>query len=105
MQFSHIGVPTTESKVGEVYSPEMKLFYTDFTASKHNVEWLRFDADCEMPKEILEQPHVAFVVDSLESAIGDQKVILPPCVVNEELKIAFVVDAEGCPVEYMEFTK
>lgn len=102
--FSHVGIPTTESKVGEVYSADMKLFLTDFSDSEHNIEWLRFDADCEMPKEIQEHAHVAYVVDNLDEAIAEQKVILAPCSVSDTLRIAFIVNGEGCPVEFMEFS-
>lgn len=102
--FSHVGIPTTESKAGEVYSADMKLHLTDFSNSEHNIEWLRFDDDCEMPKEIIEQTHIAYIVDSLEEAIGDSKVILPPTAVSEELSIAFIVDEEGCPIEFMQMT-
>ena len=100
--FSHVGIPTTESKAGEVYSADMKLFLTDFSESEHNIEWLRFDADCEMPKEIQEHTHIAYVVENLEEAISGQKVILDPCSVSDTLRIAFIVDGEGCPVEFME---
>jgi hypothetical protein len=99
-----VGIPTTESKKGETYSADMKLFLTDFSESEHNIEWLRFAADCEMPKEIQEQPHIAYVVENLEEAIEGQKVVLDPCSVNDTLHIAFIVDAEGCPVEFMEFS-
>jgi hypothetical protein len=102
--FSHVGIPTTESKQGENYSADMKLFITDFSESENNIEWLRFDADCEMPREIQEQTHIAYAVENLEEAIADQKVILEPCAISDELRIAFVVDAEGCPIEYMEFS-
>ena len=103
--FSHVGIPTTESKTGENYSADMKLFITDFSESEHNIEWLRFDADCEMPKEIQEQTHIAYIVDDLEKAIEGENVILDPCPVNETLRIAFIVDAEGCPIEFMEFSE
>lgn len=102
--FSHVGIPTTESKAGENYSADMKLHITDFAQSEHHIEWLRFDADCEMPKEIQEHTHVAYAVENLEEAIGGQRVILEPVALSDELRIAFVVDAEGCPVEYMEYS-
>ncbi len=102
--FSHIGIPTTESKAGEVYSADMKLYLTDFSESEHSIEWLRFDADCEMPKEIQEHSHVAYVVENLEEAIAGQTVILDPCSVSDTLRIAFIVDGEGCPIEFMEFS-
>ncbi|MCF7847477.1 MAG: hypothetical protein K9M45_01405 [Kiritimatiellales bacterium] len=102
--FNHVGIPTTESKTGEVYSADMKLHLTDFANSEHNIEWLRFDADCGMPREIQEHTHVAYVVENLEEAIAGQKVILDPCPVNDTLRIAFIVDSEGCPIEFMEFS-
>jgi len=102
--FSHVGFPTTEKKAGEVYNADLKLHLTDFTNSEHHIEWLRFDEDCEMPREIQKHPHIAYVVDNLEEAIAGQKVILDPCPVDDTLRIAFIIDSEGCPIEFMEFT-
>ncbi len=102
--FSHVGIPTTESKAGETYAEGMKLHLTDFANSEHNIEWLRFDADCEMPREIQDHTHIAYIVEDLDAAIAGQKVILDPVAVNESLRIAFIVDGEGCPIEFMEMS-
>ncbi len=102
--FNHVGIPTTEPKAGEVYSADMKLHLTDFTNSEHNIEWLRFDADSAMPKEIQELTHIAYVVDNLEEAIAGEKVILDPVAVSDTMRIAFIVDSEGCPIEFMEMS-
>lgn len=102
--FCHVGIPTTESKAGETYAEGMKLHITDFANSEHNIEWLRFDADCEMPREIQDHTHIAYIVENLDEAIAGQKIILDPVEVSDTLRIAFIVDAEGCPIEFMEMS-
>ena len=103
MKFNHVGIVTTEPKQGETYSPDMKLHLTDFSKSEHKIEWLRFDSDSQMPKEIMTHTHIAYEVDDLAAAIAGKQVILGPVDINESLSIAFIVDSEGCPIEYMQF--
>ena len=105
MKFSHVGILTKTPKAGETYSDGMKLHLTDFSKSEHKIEWLRFEAGSPMPKELQEQTHIAYEVDNLAEAIKGKKVILPPTPINESLTIAFIVDGEGCPIEYMEMKK
>lgn len=105
MKFNHVGIIATEPKAGEVYNPGMKIYLTDYSCSEHRIEWIRPTAESEMPKEILTQTHIAYEVEDLEAAIAGKKVILPPCPINDELTIAFIVDSEGCPIEYMQFKK
>ena len=101
MRFHHIGIPTTESKEGEVYSPDSKLFLTDIDSHPYRVEWLRFEPGCPMPEIIQRIPHVAFEVDNLQDAIEGQDILIPPKILANGLRIAFIVEG-GAPVEFIE---
>ena len=101
-RFNHVGIPTTATHQGEIYSEDMKLFLTDYTNSENRIEWLRFDEDSPMPKELQNTAHIAYEVDNLEEAIQGKKVLLEPFYANETLRIAFVMDDEA-PIELMQY--
>ena len=102
--FSHWGVPTSEEKEGMTYIEGIKTAITDFAASPFAIEWLKFDADSPMPELVQKVAHVAFVVESMEEALKDEKVIVAPFPVGENLTCAFI-DGGGFAVELMEFKK
>ena len=103
-KFSHWGVPTPEEKEGMTYLEDIKTAITDFAASPFAIEWLKFDADSPMPELIQKMPHVAFVVDDIQAALKDEKVIVEPFPVGDNLTCAFI-DGGGFAVELMEFKK
>jgi len=99
--FHHYGVPTTEKHENEIYLEEAKVHLTDSAAHPYGVEFLRFDADSPLPKEIQTQTHAGFMVDSVDEAIKGQKVILEPFNATDELRVAFIMDG-GALIEVME---
>jgi len=103
MKFSHVGIVTKSPKAGETYADGMKLHLTDFSKSQHKIEWLRFEAGSPLPAQLQNQTHIAYEVDDLEAATKGKNVILGPVAINDGLTIAFIVDSEGCPVEYMQY--
>ncbi|MBR2692579.1 MAG: hypothetical protein IKE69_00050 [Thermoguttaceae bacterium] len=103
-KFSHWGVPTQEKKDGMVYVEGIKTWITDFAQNPYAIEWLRFEADSPMHELVQKMPHVAYEVENLNEALADQKVIVPPFPVGENLTCAFI-DGGGFSVELMEFKK
>nr|WP_319556658.1 hypothetical protein [uncultured Vibrio sp.] len=101
-KFNHVGIPTTASHKGEVYSEDMKLFLTDFAESENRIEWLRFAENSPMPEELKNTAHIAYEVDDLEEAIKGQKVLMEPFNASDTLKIAFIMDDEA-PIELMQY--
>ena len=101
-KFSHWGVPTSEEKAGMTYLDGIKTAITDFAASPYAIEWLKFDADSPMPKLIQSMPHVAFEVKSIADAMANQKVLVEPFPVGDNLTCAFI-EGDGFAVELMEF--
>ncbi|MFT6166652.1 MAG: hypothetical protein ACJAV5_001217 [Vicingaceae bacterium] len=103
-KFNHLGIPTTETKEGEIHLPHLKMFVTDHEKSPHKIQWMRFEEDALYPKLVLTVPHLACEVDDLADAIKGQKVIIEPNSPSEGLTVAFIED-NGAPVELMQYSK
>lgn len=104
-KLSHFGIPTTVVKEGETYSPDMKLHLTDFNVGSANkIEFLRFDADSEMPELLKTHAHIAYEVDDIDAEMEGKPVVMEKTVLSDELTIAFV-EEEGIAIELMQFTK
>lgn len=99
-QYHHIGIPTTEIKPQERYSPTFKM-YTSPGANSHRIQWHRFEDDCPLHALIQTLPHVAFKVNNLEAALVGKTIILDPYDPFEGFRVA-MVEIEGAPVEYIE---
>ncbi len=100
-QFHHYGVPTTVKSSNETYLEGAKVYITDPEAHPFRVEFLRFDADSPMLKDIQVNPHAAFLVPSLAKALEGQNVIIPPFDATETLRCAFIKDGDAI-IEVME---
>lgn len=99
-KFNHVGIPTQISQPGETYSPDMKLFLTDFNQSPNRIEYLRFDTDSQMPELLKIHAHMAYEVPSLESAMEGKKVMIEPFEAVPGLMCAFI-EEEGIGIELM----
>jgi len=102
MRYHHVGIPTTEARAGEQYLADYKVHVSGFGDSPYGIEWMRFEADCPLPDLVKTVPHVAFVVEDLESAIAGRDILIPPNSPSPGVTVAFVVD-NGAPVEFLEF--
>lgn len=100
-RYHHIGIPTRVPREGEEYLEKFKMYASGFETSKFGVEWLRFDADAPFPDIVKTVPHVAFVVDDLESAIAGKEVLIHPNSPSRGVTVAFIVD-NGAPVEFLQ---
>jgi hypothetical protein len=101
-KFNHVGIPTTIPKEGEFYVEGMKLFLTDFSKSPNKIEFLRFEADSQMPEILKTHGHIAYEVPNLESAMEGKTVVLEPFQGGEGLTCAFI-EEEGIAIELMCF--
>ncbi len=100
-KFHHFGVPTKRKIEGAAYMEGAKVHVTDPTKHPYNVEYVRFEAGNPFPKEVQTRPHAAFMVDNLDAALADKKVIFPAVNVSPTLRIAFVLDGDAV-LELME---
>ncbi len=102
--FHHIGIPTSEKKVGERYIPHLKMYVSGYEESPYRVEWIRFESDCPLPELVQTIPHVAFEVDNLERALEGKRVLIESNSPSEGITVAFIED-NGAPVEFLEMEK
>ncbi|MBU1050378.1 hypothetical protein KKG90_10190 [Candidatus Bipolaricaulota bacterium] len=102
MKYHHIGIPTQESRDGEVYLEKFKMFASGFETSQFGVEWLRFEPDAPFPALVKTVPHVAFVVDDLKAALVGREILIHPNSPSEGVTVAFIVE-NGAPIEFLQF--
>lgn len=104
MQFDHIGLVTTEKKPDERYVAATKVWVTDFQSHPFHVEWLRFEPDSPVAGPVREMPHVAYRVDSIQTAAKGLKVLLEPFDAGIA-KVGFYQTDDGAVIEFMEYPK
>ena len=103
MEFSHIGLPTTEPKQGEVFVAATRVWVTNFAQHPYHVEWLRFEPDSPVTGPVREQPHVAYRVRSIEQAARGMRVLLESFQALENVRVGFYETDDGAVVEFMEY--
>jgi len=104
MEFSHVGMVTTEKKAGELYVPATKVWVTNFDDHPYHIEWLRYEEDSPVKGPVRELPHVAYRVDSIKEASKGLKVLIEPFDVPMGM-VGFYQTTDGAIVEFMEYTK
>lgn len=75
-----------------------------FDTSPYGVEWIRFDAGCDVPEIVRTVPHVAFAVDDLDEALTGKTILIAPNRPSAGVRVAFILD-DGAPIELLEFSK
>ncbi len=104
MEIMHVGVPVKEPRVSEAYAEGLKVHIVAPETNPMKFEFLRFEEDTPMNREIVENIHIAYRVDSLQPYIDQYEVLCEPLEVSETLRIAFV-KMEGVVCELMEFNE
>ncbi|MGL5979226.1 MAG: hypothetical protein ACRCZJ_09560 [Erysipelotrichaceae bacterium] len=105
MEFMHIGAPVNKPMPNEVYNEGMKVWIAEPDHDHFKFEYLRFDDDSWLAKEIQTQTHIAVKVDSVDAALATcEKVLLEPVAVNEACTIAFGL-RHGVVMEFMQLSE
>jgi len=104
LRYHHIGIPTDRPLPAEDHSERYKCSASGYFESPYGVEWMSFDPDCPLPELVKTVPHVAFVVDDLETAIAGKEVLLEPNSPTDGVRVAFIVD-HGAPIEFLQFDR
>ena len=103
MEFSHIGLITDEPKPGETFVEATRVWATDFMSHPFRIEWLRFEPDSPVTGPVRCQPHVAYRVDSIESAAAGLTVLLEPFHSRNDRHVGFFQSRDGAVIELMEY--
>lgn len=101
LQYHHLGIPTKDPIPGEIYLKDYKLFHFGYEKSEYGIEWMRYEADCELPEIVKTIPHVAFEVEDILEAIKGKKVIIEPNSPSEGYIVAFI-EENGAPIEFIQ---
>lgn len=104
MKFNHIGIPVTVKFDGEIDLPHLMMTVSDHENNPYGIQWQRYWEGAPYPELVKTIPHVAFVVENLESELEGKKVIIEPNSPGDGLTVAFI-EVNGAPVELMQYEK
>lgn len=104
LRFHHLGIPTDRALPNADYNADLKIHGTGYFENPYGIEWHNFDPDNDLPDIVKTQPHIAFVVDDLASALNGKEVIVAPRSPVEGVRVAFIFEC-GMPIELMEFDR
>ena len=104
MEVMRIGVPVTEQREGESYNEGLKVHIVGPDTNDMKFEYLRFEEDSPMHKDIINNIHIAYKVDSMQEYLDKYEILHPVSKLSDELSIAFI-NMDGVVVELMEFHK
>ncbi len=103
-KFHHIGIPTTTRRQGERHLKHLKMFVSGFSRSPFGIEWMRFERGCTISRLVRTVPHIAFQVNSLESALRGCTQLSDISSPSRGVRVAMIID-NGAPIELIEFTR
>jgi len=103
-RYHHVGIPHTEARAQERHLDQLGLHVCGFESSPYGIEWMRFESHCAVPEIVKTVPHVAFVVDDLDTALEGKQILIEPNSPSPGVRVAFIID-DGAPVEMLEFAK
>ena len=101
-RYHHVGIPTPFRVEGMTRHEQLRIACTDHESNPFGIQWMCYDADCQVPPLVREVAHVAFQVDDLAEALKGRKVIIPPNSPSPGVVVAFVEEA-GAPIELLQF--
>lgn len=104
MKFNHVGIPVKGKFDGEIDLPHLKMTVSDHENNPYGIQWQRYWEGAPYPELVKTIPHVAFVVDNLESELEGKKIIIEPNSPSDGLTVAFI-EVNGAPVELMQYEK
>ncbi|HNX44591.1 MAG TPA: hypothetical protein PLJ84_10745 [Bacteroidales bacterium] len=102
-KFHHIGIPVNEPFPGEEHIAHLGIYAGGFKNSPYGIEFMRFEPHCKVHELVKKIPHVAFVVDDMETALIDKELLGEVNSPSPGLKVAMILH-NGAPVELMEFS-
>ena len=102
-RYHHIGIPIPKPREGSYYLADYKVWAGGFAQSPYGVEWMHYEADCQVPELVKTLPHVAFEVDDLDAELAGHEILISPNSPSPGVRVAFIVH-DGAPIELLEFT-
>jgi hypothetical protein len=105
-KYHHLGIPTKEIMLNEVYLAQFKFYVSGFNTSPFGIEWMRFEKDSPVDRLIQTVPHLAFEVKDIDYELEkhDLKVLTPPNSHVSGIRVA-MIEHDEAPIELIEFRK
>src|SRR4029077_19370940 len=75
-RFHHLGIPHGSPRRGERHLEQLGIHVCGFETSPYGIEWMRFDPQCPVPEVVKTLPHLAFVVDDLDTALEGREILI-----------------------------
>jgi hypothetical protein len=101
-RYHHLGIPHAVPRSDEQHLDDLGVHVCGFETSPYGIEWIRFEAHCEVPQIVKTVPHVAFAVDDLDEALNGKDILIAPNAPSAGVRVAFILD-NGAPVELLQF--
>ena len=101
-RYHHVGIPHLEPRPDEKHIDRLGVHICGFETSPFGIEWMRYDAHCQVPDLVRNVPHVAFAVDDLDEALAGCELLIAPNSPSPGVRVAFIVH-DGAPIELLEF--
>src|SRR5436305_1169582 len=102
-RFDHVGLITEERKPGASWVEATRVWVTSPRAHPFNVEWLRFEPDSPVTGLLRTEPHVAYRVEDIRSAIEGHSMLAEPFDVGNGFVTVAFVDVDGAVIEFMQY--
>ena len=84
-----------------MYKRQIKTYIVAPETNEFNIEYLRFEKDTPLPKELQTMVHVAYKVDDLDEQVKANTVVVEPWFADENTRLAFIMK-DGILMELME---
>ena len=103
-RYHHLGIPHSTPRDGEMHLGQLGVHVCGFETSTYGIEWMRFEAHCQVPEIVKTVPHLAFAVNNLDAALEGKQILIEPNSPSHGVRVAFILD-DGAPIELLEFDK
>jgi len=103
-RYHHVGIPTDRPLPKEDYIAEFRAYASGYAQSPYGIEWMKFESGSPLPELVKKVPHVAFVVDDIQTEIAGKEILIAPNSPSDGITVAFIVD-NGAPVELLQFDR
>ncbi len=102
--FDHVGITTTARQPDENWVEQSRVWVTNPRNHPEHIEFLRYEPGSTVPRLIIDNPHIAYRVASLEPHMKGLEIIIAPFVVGDFLEVVFVRKYNTI-FEYMHYLK
>lgn len=99
-KYDHFGVPIKKKRENMIYYPEYRVWCADYEKDPYRIEWIYFEEESPMHPLIQTVSHVCFIVDDIQKAVKNKKMLLKPTHF-EGIWMAFI-EENGVPIEFIQ---